>query len=256
MLKRLVLIILLVGACCSPCSSAQQPPSGIAPETDVASQAPQRVAEPKLEESTDRWSLANKLALWAGISAALQFLALVATIAVMIRNGHRQLRAYVVVERGIVANVANPPPGLPGERIETVARIMNPQAGPHAQITIKNAGQTPAYDLVHWASIDIREYPLNSLLPPMPKPPSPFWTVLGPGIPEVKTLRMLQPLSPEQIEGLRRGTLAIYCYGEIRYRDAFRKSRRTRYRCMYSVQSGIIGVGTDLIYCEDGNEAN
>ena len=203
------------------------------------------------------WNLADKIALGACIFAGLQFVALIATLAIMIRTGRRQLRAYVVVERGIVANVADPPAGMSREKINTVARILDPQAGPHAQITIKNTGQTPAYDLVHWALIDIRELPLQALFPPMPKPPASFWNVLGPGVPEVKTLRMPERLTPQQIEGLRNGTMAIYCHGEIRYRDAFKKRRTTRYRCMYATPAcGIIGIGTDLVYCEEGNEAN
>jgi hypothetical protein len=66
---------------------------------------------------------------------------------------------------------------------------------------------------------------------------------------------MPNPLTPEEVQGLRDGTMAIYCYGEVRYRDVFKKAQWTRYRAMYSIHSGIIGIGTDLIYCEEGNEA-
>ena len=193
------------------------------------------------------WILAG-LGIIGGILALL-------TILTMRWSAERQLRAYVVVERGIIANVANPIHNR-RDSPETVARIVDPQAGPHAQITIKNTGQTPAYNLVHWASIDIREFPLTTDLPLMPKPEHSFWNVLGTGVPEVKTLRMPQPLTSEQIQGLRSGVMAIYCHGEIRYRDAFKKRRWARYRCMYSTYSGVIGIGTDLIYCEEGNEAN
>lgn len=168
----------------------------------------------------------------------------------------RQLRAYVTVERGIIANVANPIHNR-SDKPETVARIIDPQAGPTAQITIKNTGQTPAYNLIHWASIDIREYPLTTELPSMPPPEHSYRNVLGPSVPEVKTLRMPRPLTTEEIEGLRNGSRAIYCHGEIGYRDAFKEDRWTRYRCMYVTPAcGIIGIGTDLVYCEKGNEAN
>lgn len=178
------------------------------------------------------------------------------TILTMRWSSERQLRAYVVVERGIIANVANPVHNR-RDSPETVARIIDPQAGPHAQITIKNTGQTPAYNLVHWASMDIREYPLTTELPPMPQPEHSFWNVLGTSVPEVKTLRMPRPLTEEEIEGLRNGSRAIYCHGEIMYKDAFKKKRWARYRCMYVAPAcGIIGIGTDLVYCEEGNEAN
>lgn len=178
------------------------------------------------------------------------------TILTMRWSSERQLRAYVVVERGIIANVANPIHNR-RDNPETVARIIDPQAGPHAQITIKNTGQTPAYNLVHWASMDIREYPLTTELPPMPQPEHSYWNVLGMGVPEVKTLRMPRPLTVEEIEGLRNGSKAIYCHGEIKYKDAFKKKRWTRYRCMYLTPAcGVVGIGTDLAYCEEGNEAN
>ena len=178
------------------------------------------------------------------------------TILTMRWSSERQLRAYVTVERGIIANVANPIHNR-RDNPETVARIIDPQAGPTAQITIKNTGQTPAYDLIHWASIDIREYPLTTKLPPMPEPEHSYWNVLGPTVPEVKTLRMPRPLTAEEIEGLRNGSRAIYCHGEIRYKDAFKKKRWTRYRCMYVAPAcGIVGIGTDLVYCEEGNEAD
>jgi hypothetical protein len=195
---------------------------------------------------------------WWAVAIAITTLIAVGYQAWLMRDtARRQLRAYVVVERGIVANVADPP-AMPGEKIETVARIMNPRAGPHAQITIKNTGQTPAYNLVHWAGIGLFEWPLKTILPStMPKPDSNYWNVLGPDVPEVKTLRMPQRLSSDQIQGLNNGKMAIYCYGEIRYKDAFKKTRFTRYRCMYATpHCGIIGIGTDLVYCEEGNEAD
>jgi len=170
-------------------------------------------------------------------------------------TARRQLRAYVVVERGIIGNVTNPIPS-PREKIETVARILDPQAGPTAQITIKNTGQTPAYELVHWGDICVQDFPLTGKLPPMPPREAKFWTVMGPGIVEVKTLRLRQPLTEEQVQGLHNGTMAIYCHGEIDYRDAFKTRRVTRYRCMYSSAGGRIGVNTDLIYCDDGNDAS
>ena len=178
-------------------------------------------------------------------------------VGLMRTTAQRQLRAYVVVERGIVANVADPPAGLPREHTESVARIIDPTSAPHAQITIKNAGQTPAHNLVHWAIMEVREFPLRSIFPAMPVPPAPHWNVLGPGIPEVKTLRMDKRLTEEEIAGLRTGVKAIYCHGEIRYRDVFGKNRWTRYRCMYVTPAcGVIGIGTDLVYCEEGNEAD
>jgi len=202
------------------------------------------------------WSLGDKIALIASVSAFLQFLALVVTVWVMIINGRRQLRAYVIVGSGIIGNVADPPSG-PGERVQTVARLMQPLGGPVALITIKNTGQTPAYEVVHWGNIVVREFPLTSELPEMPKSIERHKSNLGPSIGISKALRLPRPLSIEDIEALRKSRMAIYCNGEIHYRDAFKKRRVTKYRCMYCAVNGEeIGTNTDLTLCEDGNTAN
>jgi hypothetical protein len=193
------------------------------------------------------WILAG-LGVIGGVLALL-------TVLTMRWSSERQLRAYVVVERGIIANVTNPRHS-PRERVDTVARILDPEAGPTAQITIKNTGQTPAYGLVHWGSLCIREFPLSTKLPTMPTQETKFRTVMGPGIVEVKTVRLPRALNMEEVEGLHNGTIVIYCHGEIEYRDAFKKQHRTRYRSMYGTMGGRIGVNTDLIYCEDGNDAD
>ena len=178
------------------------------------------------------------------------------TLVAMRESSERQLRAYMIVERGIVANVANPLSEL-GKKQETVAKIIQPLAGPVAQITIKNTGQTPAYDVVHWGNMKIREFPLASELPVMPPPPGRFWSVLGPSIAEVKTLRIKAPLTEVEIQGLRDSSMAIYCHGEIHYRDAFKKVHVTHYRVMYCAVTGIeIGTSEDLSICESGNEAD
>ena len=57
---------------------------------------------------TDSWTLSDTIAVIASFVALLQFGALIWTVAVMIGSSHRQLRAYVVMELGNIANVANP----------------------------------------------------------------------------------------------------------------------------------------------------
>jgi hypothetical protein len=46
----------------------------------------------------DGWNLSDKIAGIASVAAFLQFLALIATVWIMVRNGRRQLRAYVFPE--------------------------------------------------------------------------------------------------------------------------------------------------------------
>jgi hypothetical protein len=251
-----------VSQCCCGQSSAEQRGSEASPfvikliQSDQAQKetGADKPATPK--EPNQAWNLSDKIAAIASIAAFLQFLALVATIWIIMRNGQRQLRAYVIVERGIVANVADPISEY-GKGQATVAQLRVPSTGPVAQITIKNTGQTPAYNLVHWGNMEVREFPLTSRLPEMPPPPEPFWSVLGPTIAEVKTLRIKNPLTEEEIQGLRDGNKAIYCHGTIVYRDAFKKVRTTHYRVMYCAITGIeIGTSTDLTVCSQGNEAD
>jgi hypothetical protein len=53
---------------------------------------------------------------------------------------------------------------------------------------------------------------------------------------------------------LARGELVIFVYGEIRYRDAFKHRRWTRYRLM---MGGPVGLrGDQLAGCAEGIEAN
>ena len=152
-------------------------------------------------------------------------------------------------------NVANPIP-IPGQVTQpTGAEITNPTSGPVAYVQIKNAGQTPAYEVLHWGHICVRDYPLTSPLP-APQFVSRNASVLGPGIVATKYLFLPTPLTPLEISDLRAGNAAIYVYGEIRYKDAFGKRRFTKYRLMHHVAQGAIGVNTGLTFADEGNEAD
>lgn len=204
---------------------------------------------------TQPWSLADKIAVGATIAGFLQFLALLFTIGIMVRNGRRQLRAYVMAEIGNIVNVANPDKSK-GPIFKTGAELAHPEWGPIVRIQIKNTGQTPAYAVVHWAELYYREFPLKSFLPPMPLEEGLNRSPMGPGIPITKTLFFGPPLTEEQIKGLKNGTAAIYCQGIIWYRDAFLKRHFTRYRLMHGSMGGRIGVNAEFTFCEDGNDTD
>ena len=207
--------------------------------------------------TTNSWGLSDKIAVIASIVAFLQFGALVWTIIVMVANGRRQLRAYVLGESGTIGNVANPIPLYAGQVITTTgAEITNTACGPVVYIQIKNSGQTPAYKVVHWGSICVREYPLTSNLPPIPLLVLRNASVLGPGIISNKYLFLPNPLTAQEISDLRAGTAAIYVYGEIDYEDAFSKKKVTKYRLMHHVGQGAIGINTGLTFADEGNEAD
>jgi hypothetical protein len=172
----------------------------------------------------------------------------------MRQSSERQLRAYVVQERGAIVNIADPIPAV--GLVPTEARITHPGWGPVAHLQIKNTGQTPALQVENWGNICFREYPLISTLPSKPAELRPMYSILGPGIISTKTLSFGPRLTPQQIADLQAGTAAIYVYGEIRYRDVFNKDHLTKYRGMHHVMGGPIGVSTNLTFTEGGNEAD
>src|SRR6266568_1179790 len=149
------------------------------------------------------WGLSDKIALIATVAAFLQFVALVVTIFVMISSSRRQLRAYVGGDVGSSGNVANPIV-VGGQAIKpTGAEITNPACGPVAYVQIKNAGQTPAYEIVHWGNMCVREYPLTSALPPTTFDGTKHAMILGPNISGSKYLFLNPRLTDEEIAGLR-----------------------------------------------------
>jgi hypothetical protein len=180
----------------------------------------------------------------------------IGTLKHMQESSERELRAYVIAESGTIFNVADPVPLFPGQKFEppSEARITNLAVGPGVRIQIKNAGQTPAYDVAHWCRMIFREFPLNSVLPANDPPQA--TSTLGPGIPSTILLFLPQPLTAAQIADLRVGTGAVYVYGGITYRDTFGKKWYTRYRLIHHAIGGAIGVSTDLTFALGGNEAN
>lgn len=170
-------------------------------------------------------------------------------------TARRQLRAYMVAETGTIVNVANPIREK-GKYIPTEARITHPGWGPVARIQIKNTGQTPAYNVEHWGKICFLEYPLPASHTEKPTFEGRFSSVVGPGIPNTKTLFFGPRLTDEQTKKLMDGTGAIYVFGEIVYTDTFREHHFTRYRLIHHVQGGKIGINTDFSFAESGNETD
>ncbi len=129
------------------------------------------------------------------------------TVKTMERTAERQLRAYVHVSGAKIFDVGKPD-------VRT------------AQVSVRNCGQTPAYNMRFWVGIGVREFPLSTTLEP---PPAPFpmeSDVLPPGTPSV--MKVPVPRLNAWEEGhLQSGDAAIYVYGRVTYMDVFNVSRRT-----------------------------
>jgi hypothetical protein len=176
------------------------------------------------------------------------------------QTAKRQLRAHVFMDNGSISNVANPLPTYVGVPTPNPAAVNFPAVGPIIQMQIKNYGQTPAYDVIHWTAVPvIREFPLNPQipLPRRTKIPGAIFTraTMGPQGGIKKVITMNAPLTAQEIADLRSGNKAIYVWGTIVYQDIFQKWQRTRYRMIHTVHAGAIGLNTDLTGYGDGNDA-
>jgi hypothetical protein len=233
MCRRLLFFLTI---CCSLMLSAstQQPP-----QTPPGLQG--QHATPPV--NGNGWGLSDEIAAIASIVAALQFGALVATVWVMILNGRRQLRAYVLPEQsGILDGTMTNPP--------QPARAGVPGVG----MLIKNFGQTPAYQVLSWFQIAVI-YPRDEetlVIPPLQQA---FSNTLGPSATFNKLLWFNRPLTAPEITDIATGVRAIYLYGRIEYRDAFTKQRFTNFRLHYT---GSFPPPSNAIFffSEKGNDAN
>jgi hypothetical protein len=190
-----------------------------------------------------------------GGATFIQAIALILTIFVMIRTARKQLRAYLFINNVSIINVANPIKPLPHDYKKTGAEITHANVGPTVNIEIKNYGQTPVYNMTHWARMDFFEYPLSSTLPGEPSLPYRTKVSIGPSG-QINQIIAMRPLANNEIQKLRDGSGAIYIWGSFRYRDTFNKKRFTNFRCFHNNVSGVIGITTRITFCDEGNNAN
>jgi hypothetical protein len=159
-----------------------------------------------------------------------------ATLKLMKRTAHRELRARVFVEGATL--VGKPAPG--GFAIE---------------FTIRNFGKVPAYGCTHSAALVLRNEPCGeSELPVAVKTGQEPIVVLPPGG-EIKVLKSLPAGIFENAQHTRvmQGAMALYVYGEIRYIDGFQIKRHSTFRMKCC--GADYGLGR-FSFCERGNKAN
>jgi hypothetical protein len=183
----------------------------------------------------DGWSLSDKIAAIASFVGLLQFLALFATVWIMMRTARRQLRAYVW-----------------GSTVRNVNIDANPF---EAQMTIKNSGVTPAYDVRCWTRLKAYSAPLAAgfTFEAAPRRIGGPKYVVNPDS-DHSVLTQAEPaLTPDEIIAVKDGKRGLYIWGEIQYRDAYKKWRRTRFRLLW-VHAPPHARGM-WRYCDEGNNA-
>jgi hypothetical protein len=119
----------------------------------------------------------------------------------------------------------------------------------------KNAGQTPAYEVEIDVEISPGTFPSPKTLPDFAPLDEPYRLVINPGEAHHLTYTSVRHLTPSEVDQLIPGTdLRLYLYGEVRYRDAFKKDRYTRFRMM--TEKDVQGGRSRFVYCDQGNEAS
>ncbi len=161
-------------------------------------------------------------------------------------SSERQLRAHVFMELVYIEKPAVTP--------ETVF----PEP-PVVRMQVKNYGQTPAYKVIHWSANPIvREYPLD-LSKPLPRRErfygkSPRMT-MGPSQETNKHIWMHEQPTDWELACIKGGSMAIYSWGKIVYKDAFGKWRFTQYMHVFVLGTLIEGKHMGMQTTGEGNKA-
>jgi hypothetical protein len=155
-------------------------------------------------------------------------------------TGERQLRAYVLMEGCGIRDVS-------------VGKM------PVASVLIKNSGQTPAHDVKAILSRLVFEVYNNNpvLLPLIPDNERPgTGDIIAPGGQRTYIFGNPDwPLDAPKIDQLVAGTHAIFAYGQIQYRDAFKVDRVTHFRLYCAGPAGLGFTGSALRAHGNGNYA-
>jgi hypothetical protein len=246
---------------------APSPTIGVLPVVSIAlaQTSPTRSANdqtPNVKSVVNPWTgwSHDPVTVFTAIMAFFTFVIALAAVwqsAIARATARRQLRAYLFIESAGIMNVADPLVPVPEGQQPPQGAIRWRDSGPITLLTVKNSGQTPAFDVIHFGNIHFQAYPLTKPLPSFPAPDQNMTKfMIGPGGISTKNLVMPNLLTPEQVADLRASRAAIYVYGRIEYRDAFGRKRFTSYRMRHNALTGNVGVIGELTGSDQGNEAN
>jgi hypothetical protein len=130
----------------------------------------------------------------------------------------------------------------------------DPETGPWVALTIRNNGQTPAYEMVQWLRIAVGPLNHEGELPGAEDDVPPHPMTLAPAT-EIQIVSEGPVPAPGVAAAFAQGQMAAYVYGEINFVDAFKISRYHRFRYTYTItdiQGGVMGLRLSRV----GNEAN
>jgi hypothetical protein len=163
------------------------------------------------------------------------------------KTAERQLRAYVLNFSTTIfdGGSMNPKP------------FVDRAGQPGTVVEIKNFGQTPALEVVHWSEIEVAPVSREQYIKAPETLTKISTSVIGPGHTSNNSRWLNRALSTQEIDGIKNGTFAIYVYGRIEYVDAFKAKRWSTYKMRYTNAAWPpIGNGGTTNFCSDGNQAN
>ena len=155
------------------------------------------------------------------------------TLEHMRESSEKELRAYVNLSSAKILNIEKP-----GQR--------------RAQVTIRNFGRTPAYNVTFIMGVHTRELPLRSILLVPTTLPRMAIDILAPT--RLSRLEVdVSDLSDVEERELKEHRAAIYVWGRVSYRDAFGQDRWTDFRLFCG---GDFLISGNMAPHEQGNKCD
>jgi hypothetical protein len=152
---------------------------------------------------------------WASIAAGQAAAAAKESVALTQDTATRQLRAYVTLTGG-GAELVN---------------IRDQGFGLRVQITLRNSGQTPAYEFTTWIGQPvIKETGDLPFTDPTPLAERNGSSITGPGA-EAHLVQVIS-VSEAELAALRMRTLRLFVWGGADYTDVFGQRRFFKFRCV------------------------
>jgi hypothetical protein len=131
---------------------------------------------------------------------------------------------------------------------------MEPGSRAEIELPLENTGRSPAEDMRVWASMAIENaswLPTDGILT---DPTERAVTVIGPGQIRGLPLKLGGQLNPETVAGISKGTVRVYYFGRVTYRDRFDTSLNSRDLrfCLY-YQPATGNLPANLTFCTTYN---
>lgn len=128
-------------------------------------------------------------------------------------------------------------------------------ATPRADVTVINAGRTPALDVTASLTFSLLPYPPPSPLPMRSPVGRSRASVAAGGALNIRP-RLINPLSDAERTAVANGNGIILVYGEFRYRDIFGDDHTLTIKFACGGPYGAPPPDKHMIVCEDGNKSD